>query len=178
VPQDGSSAPEKITSGGHAFRYEPKWSPDNQRIAFSDKDGRVWVVTLSDRNTQEVAHSTEGEVRDYEWSPGGGYLAFSINDARRFSALYIWSVKENKLHRVTSGLFDENSPAWDPGGNYLYYLANHEFHPQLSQLEFDFATNRTRGIFVLALRKDVKNPFPMESDEVAIKKSEPRQRRR
>jgi tricorn protease len=129
VPQDGSSAAEKITSGGHAFRYEPKWSPDNQRIAFSDKDGRVWVVVLSDHNTQELAHSTEGEVRDYEWSPGGGYLAFSINDARRFSALYIWSVKENKLHRVTSGLFNENSPAWDPGGNYLYYLANHEFHP-------------------------------------------------
>ena len=49
----------------------------------------------------------------------------------------------------------------------------HEFHPQISQIEFDFATNRSRGIFVLALRKDVKNPFPLESDEVTIKKDEP-----
>jgi tricorn protease len=176
VSQDGSSPPEKITSGGHAFRYDPKWSADNDHIAFSDKDGRLWVVSLSNRAPEEIAHSTEGEIRDYQWSPGGGYLAFSMNDAgqSRFAALYIWSVKENKLHRVTSGTFNENSPAWHPGGDYLYFLADHEFGPQISGIEFDFATNRSDGIFVLALRKDVKNPFPPESDEAAIKGEVPK----
>ncbi|MGD0579935.1 MAG: S41 family peptidase, partial [Bryobacteraceae bacterium] len=43
---------------------------------------------------------------------------------------------------------------------------------QLSRSEFDFATNRMLGIFALALRKDVKNPFPPESDEVTIKKED------
>ena len=169
VAQDGSTPPENITNGGHAFRYEPKWSADNNHIAFSDKDGKLWVVSLTDRNPQEIAHSTEGPIRDYAWSPGGGYLAFSMNDRRGFSALYIWTLKENKLRRVTSGMFNEDSPAWHPGGDYLYFMASHEFHPQISQIEFDFATNRSRGIFVLALRKDVKNPFPMESDEVNSK---------
>ncbi|HLM98856.1 MAG TPA: S41 family peptidase [Bryobacteraceae bacterium] len=173
VAQDGTSPPEKITSGGHAFRYQPQWSPDNQQIAFSDKDGRLWVASLVNHAAKEIAHSTEGEIRDYDWSPGGGYLAFSINDPSGFSALYVWSAKEDKLRRVTSGTFNENSPAWDPGADYLYFLADHEFQPQLSQIEFDFATNRSRGIFALALRKDVKNPFPVESDEVAIKKDEP-----
>ena len=70
-------------------------------------------------------------------------------------------------------IFDESSPAWDPKGDYLYYIAVHEFHPQLSQIEFDFAANRSRGIFALALRKDVKSPFPLESDEVTIKKDGP-----
>ena len=173
VAQDASSPPEKITSGGHAFRYEPKWSADNQKIAFSDKDGRLWVVSLADHNTQEIAHSTEGQIRDYEWSPGGGFLAFSMNDRRSFSALHIWSVKENKVRKVTGGTFNETSPAWDPHGDYLYFLAHHEFHPQISLIEFDFAGNRSIGIFALALRKDVKNPFPQESDEVTIKKPEP-----
>ena len=170
VAQDGSTPPEKITSGGHAFRYDPKWSPDNERIAFSDKDGRLWLVSLKDHATEEIAHSTEGEIRDYAWSPGGGYLAFSINDSAGFSALYIWSMKDSQLHRVTSGTFNEDTPAWHPGGDYLYFMANHEFRPQISQIEFDFATNRARGIFVMALRKDVKNPFPPESDEVTIGK--------
>jgi len=169
VAQDGSAPPEKITSGGQAFRYDPKWSPENERIAFSDKDGRLWLVSVKDHATQEIAHSTEGEIRDYAWSPGGGYLAFSINDDKGLSSLYIWSMKDSKLHRVTSGLFNDESPAWHPGGDYLYFISHHEFHPQISQIEFDFATNRARGIFVMALRKDVKNPFPPESDEVTIK---------
>jgi tricorn protease len=169
VAQDGSSPAERITTGGHAFRYEPRWSPDGKRIAFSDKDGRVWVVTVSDHKLQEVVHSTEGQIHDYEWSPGGGWLAFSMNNAARFSALYIWGVQDNKLHQVTSGTFDENSPAWDPQGDCLYFIAGHEFHPQMSQTEFNFATNRARGIFALTLRKDVKNPFPLESDEVTVK---------
>jgi tricorn protease len=168
VAQDGLSPAEKLTSGGKAFRYEPKWAPDNQKIAFSDKDGRLFIASLASHTTQEIAHCADGEIHDYEWSPGGGYLAFSMNGANNFSALYIWSVKENKLQRITPGNFNEVSPAWDPKGDYLYFLANHEFHPQLSQTEFDFATNRQTGIFALALRKDVKNPFPPENDEVAL----------
>ena len=169
VAQDGWTAPEQITSGGHAFRYDPKWSPDNDHIAFSDKDGRLWVVSLKDHTPREIAHSKEGEIRDYAWSPGGGYLAFSMNDKRNFSALYIWSMQDSKLHEVTSGMFNAGSPAWHPGGDYLYFIAIHDFQPLLSQVEFDFATSRSRGLFVMALRKDVKNPFPPESDEVTLK---------
>jgi tricorn protease len=169
VSQDGSSPPVKVTTGGQAFRYDPKWSPDNDHITFCDKDGRLWLTSLKDHTTQEIAHSKEGEIHDYAWSPGGGYLAFSMSDNRNFSALYIWSMKESKLRQATSGMFNEDSPAWHPSGDYLYFMANHEFEPQISQIEFDFATNRARGIFVMALRKDVKNPFPPESDEVTIK---------
>ena len=171
VAQDGSAAPEQITTGGKAFRFDPKWSPDGKRIAFSDKDGRLWIVTVADKKLQEIAHSTEGDIRDYDWSPGSSYLAFSINDksGSGFSAIYIWSLEENKLRRVTNGLFNEDTPVWDPKGEYLYYRAIHEFHPQISEIEFDFATNRSSGFFVLALRKDVKNPFPLQSDEVTLK---------
>ena len=168
VAQDGLSPAEKITTGGHAFRYNPNWSPDGKRIAFSDKDNRIWIVTVADKKLEEVAHSKDGGGHDYQWSPGGTYLAFSMDDPNSFSALYIWSLADGKLHRITSGRFDENSPVWDPNGDYLCYFANHEFHPQISQIEFNFATNRSRGIFVLALRKDVKNPFPAESDEVSV----------
>ena len=52
-------------------------------------------MSLKDHATEEIAHSTEGEIRDYAWSPGGGYLAFSMNDPNgSFSALYIWSMQE------------------------------------------------------------------------------------
>ncbi|MGE5567478.1 MAG: S41 family peptidase [Rhodospirillales bacterium] len=172
VAQDGSKPPEQITSGGKAMRYSPEWSPDGKRIAFSDKDGGVYVLTLADRKITEVAPSRTGAVRDFVWSPRGNHLAFSMAGSNNFSSIYIWSAGDGKLRRITEEYFDADTPAWDPEGNYLYYLGMHEFAPAISAVEFNFATTRSRGIFALALRKDVKPPFAPESDEVTITKEE------
>src|SRR5206468_10354740 len=84
------------------------------------------------------------------------------------NSVYIWSSEDGKNYRVTPTMFNSYSPAWDPSGNYLYFLSSREFAPQISNSEFNYATNRMVQIYALALRKDVKNPFPYESDEVAI----------
>src|SRR6185295_16967959 len=88
-----------------------------------------------------------------------------------FSGVYVWSAGDGQLHRVTEESFNSYNPAWDPQGNYLYYLSDREFAPQLSNVEFNFATNRPTYIYALALRKDVKHPFPPESDEVTVAKT-------
>ncbi len=170
--QDGSKPPEQITSGGKVMRYSPQWAPDGKRIAFSDKDGGLYVLTVADRNIIEVARSRRGAVRDFAWSPRGNHLAFSMGNPSGFSSLYVWSAGDGKLRRITEEYFDADTPAWDPDGNYLYYIAMHEFAPAISGAEFNFATSRGRGIFALALRKDVKSPFPPQSDEVTITKEE------
>jgi tricorn protease len=171
VPQDGLKPAEQITRGSSAMRYQPEWSPDGKRIAFSDKDGKVYVVTLADKKVAQIADSPHGQIRDYTWSPRGNYLAFSYDEnPNRFSAIWVWSAGDGKLRKVTDDMFNASSPAWDPQGNYLYFLADREFQPQISQIEFNYATNRTAYIYALALRKDVKHPFPPESDEVTITK--------
>lgn len=170
IAQDGSKPAEQITRGGKAMRYPPEWSADGKMLAFSDKDGRVYVITLADRKVTEVARSNRGLVLDYTWSPRGSHLAFSMNDPNGFSSIYIWSANDQKLRRVTEELFNENNPVWDPQGNYLYYLSTREFAPQISNIEFNYATNRDTSIFAMTLRKDVAHPFPPESDEVSISK--------
>jgi tricorn protease len=171
--QDGTAPPVQLTSGGKAMRYAPEWSADGKRIAFSDKDGALYVLTIADKTVTEVARSIGGAILDYEWSPSGHYLAFSMDNRNGFDSVWIWSGADNKLHRVTDEAFRSNSPAWDPEGNTLYFLSVHEFAPLISQAEFNFALNRSAGIFAVTLRKDVKHPFPLESDEVTITKEEP-----
>ncbi|HEY2971219.1 MAG TPA: S41 family peptidase [Pyrinomonadaceae bacterium] len=169
APQDGLKPAERITRGSSAMRYQPEWSPDGKRIAFSDKDGKVYVVTLADRKLIEIADAPHGQIRDYTWSPRGNYLAFSFDEnPNRFSSVYVWGATDGKLRKITDEMFNASSPAWDPQGNYLYFLADREFQPQISQIEFNYATNRTAYIYAIALRKDVKHPFPAESDEVTI----------
>jgi tricorn protease len=170
IPQDGSKPAEQITTGGQAMRYGPKFAPDGKRIAFSDKDGKLFVLTLADRKMVEVTDSPRGQIRDYVWSPRGNFLAFSMVNQNQFTSVFIWSANDGQLRAVTDDYFNSYNPAWDPQGNYLYFLSDREFAPQISNIEFNFATNRPTYIYALALRKDVKHPFPPESDEVTIAK--------
>ena len=137
-------AAEQITSGGSAMRYQPEWSPDGKRIAFSDKDGKIYVVTLADQKMIEIADAPRGQIRDYVWSPRGNYLAFSMASTgnRLFVRCMSGARRTAKCSRVTDDMFNAYNPAWDPQGNYLYFLSDREFAPQISQVEFNYATNR------------------------------------
>lgn len=171
VPQDGLKPAQQITSGGAAMRYQPEWSSDGKRIAFGDKDGKVFVVTISDRKQIQITDTPRGQIRDYAWSPKGNYLAFSMAaSGSGFSSVYVWNAADGKLTRVTDDMFNSFNPAWDPQGNYLYFISDREFAPQISQIEFNYATNRDAYVYALALRRDVKHPFPPESDEVTVAK--------
>src|SRR5215212_746379 len=172
IPQDGSKPAEQITNGGKAMRYGPEWAPDGKRIAFADKDGKLYVLTLADRKIIEVTDSPRGQIRDYTWSPRGNFLAFTMGNQNQFASVFIWSANDGQLRSVTDDYFNSYNPSWEPQGNYLYILSDREFANQLSNIEFNDATNRPTYIYAMALRKDVKHPFPPESDEVTISKTD------
>jgi tricorn protease len=176
VVQDGSSKPEALTTDNVGQLGGLRWAPDGSRLVFSDCDGKIWAVTLVGRKLVEVADDEFGRAFDYAWSPDGQWLAYTLNNWNGYRSLYIWSSADGQAHRVTGEMFNVVSPEWDPAGNYLYFLSDREFAPQISNVEWNFAGNRTTAILVAALRKDVKAPFPPESDEVTVdggKKPEP-----
>jgi tricorn protease len=169
IPQDGNGPAEQLTSGDKGMLYRPRWSPDGKSLAFSDKDGRLRVVSVADHKVTEIAHDKRGGIFDFTWSARGNFLAFSMNSANGFSSLYIAS-PDGQLHHISDENFNAREPVWDPDGNYLYFLSDHEFGPMISDREFDYATTRDTMIYALALRKDVKHPFPPESDEATVTK--------
>jgi tricorn protease len=160
--------PEQVTKGRQGMTYAPEWSAEGTHLAFSDKDGKLFVMALADRKVIEIADDERGLIRDYVWSPKGAFLAFSLSDANESRSLHVWSATDAKLQRVTDELFNEQSPAWDLDGDFLYYLSDREFAPQISSFEWNYATSRTSGIYALTLRSDGKSAFPPQSDEVTL----------
>ncbi|MEO5568288.1 MAG: S41 family peptidase, partial [Gemmatimonadaceae bacterium] len=171
IAQDGSSPPERLTNGGRAMRYAPEWSADGKRIAFSDKDGRIWVYSFDSKALTEIYDAARDQVRDYTWSPKGHHLAFSVTNPNGLRSIQIWSEgggPTGQVREVTDPQFSASAPVWDVDGDFLYFLSDRAYAPQISGAEFNYATNRTTGIFAMALRKDVTHPFPPESDEATV----------
>ena len=152
----------------------PEWSPDGKRLAYSDKDGKLFVLSVEDKSVMKIVDSPRGGIYDYTWSACGAHLAFTMQESNGFARLYIWTEDQEKSNPlpVTDPLFDVGSPTWDPEGNYLFYLSRREFAPQISSIEWNYAGSHDQQIYALALRKDVKNPFAPESDEVEFEKGE------
>nr|MCU0255243.1 hypothetical protein [Vicinamibacterales bacterium] len=142
VAQDGSGTPEQLTSGGKAMRYQPEWAPDGRRIAFSDKDGKIFVFAFDTKALTEIVDAPRGQVRNYTWSPRGNHLAFSMPGANGFDSIYIWSAGDGQLRKITDEQFNAENPAWDPDGNYLFYLSDRDYAPRISSAEFNYATSR------------------------------------
>jgi len=170
--QDGTTAATALTSHSTGRYSAPRWSADDKRIAVADQTGRLVVVELATQHKVTVAKDKSELALDYQWSPDGQYLAYSLNSEDRFSSVFVWSVADGKSRRVTPEGFDSQSPAWAPNGDLLYFLSARQYQPIISSIEFDFATDRQIGIFAVALRKDVKNPYGVQDDEPGDEKKD------
>jgi len=169
VAQDGSSAPRQLTKGGDRMLFSMRWSPDGKRIAFDDKSNRLRIVDVASGAVSDVARNPGGNLGDYTWSPDSAWLAFSLTGANGLNSIHLWGGPDSRLQRVTSELWNATEPVWSADGKYLYYFSDRDFVPQLfTGLEWNFAVNRTTGIFAMALAADAEHPFPPESDEVTL----------
>jgi tricorn protease len=163
--QDGASPARALTSGSAGRYTAPRWSGDDARIAFADQTGRLNVVEVATRRRLTVARDPAELALDYQWSPDGQYLSYTLNADNGFSSVYVWSVADGSSHRITPENFNAQFSAWAPNGEMLYFLSARQYQPLISTVEFNFATDRQIGIFAVALRPGVKNPFGVRDDE-------------
>lgn len=174
VDQRGTKAAEQLTDAFSTRLTKLAWSPNGKFLSVCDSEDRLFVVATADFGDFEkgipieVVKEKNGGSPDSTWSPCSEYLALTLNAESGFTSVYIWERETQQLSRITDPNNDGFSPCWDPEGKYLYYMARHEYAPQFSSLEWNYAGNRNIGVYALALRKDVPNLFTFQSDEVDL----------
>jgi tricorn protease len=172
TPHDGMGKEQPITSGYKGFKFGPAWSPDSKKIAWADKDLRLWYTTIDDKKPVEIVHGKFFDIANYSWSPDSKWLVYDNNDENGNAVVYLFSLADRKITPVTTSMNNSNFALFDPDGKYLYFLSDRDFNEVLGNIDFEFANPKTTRIYVVTLRKDEPSPFPALSDEAQVKKEE------
>lgn len=168
-PGNGMGTEEQITHGGHAFRYRPVWSPDSKKIAFHDKSGVLFYVGVADGTPREIDNDEWFRITSYAWSPDSRWLAYAKNMQNGQSAIVIFDTKNEQIHRVTSGFYNDFRPVFDPDGKYLYFYSNRTFKPVYSDIQPTWIYPNSTNLYALTLQLDAASPLAPQDDEEEAK---------
>ena len=166
----GRDDPRQLTKGNVGRYSGLAWSPDSSYLAFRDEDAKLFVAEVSSGDTVEVVDDVEKFGLEYDWSPDSRYLALTLRDRNDQRSIHLWDREDDSIRRVTSDLWNEYSPSFGAGGEYLFFVSDRMFQPQLGSFEWNYVVDRESFVYALALRDDVAHPFPPRSDEVEAAK--------
>ena len=84
-------------------------------------------------------------------------------------AIFVYSLKTGKLHQITDGMSDADTPVFDKGGKYLYFTASTDIGPAVGSGMSVFNRPVTRRFTSLCLNKNDPRRLATESDDEEIR---------
>jgi eukaryotic-like serine/threonine-protein kinase len=109
------------------YEYNPSYSPDGGRIAFSSNRSGTMEVWVCNPDGSNVVQLTEGPGRHQggpQWSPDGRWIAFSSLGENGDWAVFVMDSGGGTPRRVTPPDISASTVSWSRDGKWLYFAAN------------------------------------------------------
>jgi tricorn protease len=160
VPADQTEPPRALTDTSIGRVVELTVSPANDYIAFMNHRREIYVFDSATNEKPRKIDESPGDVFSaLAFSPDGRFLAYTWSPQHDVGIIRVCKVKSGDVHDVTTPLRVDFNVAWDPDGDYLYFLSARDFNPAYDALQFDLSFPLTMRPFAVTLRKDVRSPF-------------------
>jgi tricorn protease len=79
--------------------------------------------------------------------------------------VFIYDTKNGGVHRVTSNLYNDNGPVFDPGGKYLYFYSDRSFTPVYGDMDDTWVYPNSTQVYAVTLKKDTASPLAPRNEE-------------
>lgn len=180
MPSEGRADAIQLTHDNSAFMNHMSWSPDSQRIAYANHKGELYVYDFKTQETRKIDTSPTTNF-NVSWSHDSKWLTYSKNATpdpeSRISALAsIWvaNVDDGTLRQITSETCNDMTPVFDRTGDFIYFFSNRAINnPKYSDAGDSWIYSSTEVLLAMPLRRDVKNPLAVKSDEEKSRETQP-----
>jgi len=172
TPQDGMGKETRITTDGKMFRMPPVWSPDSKKLLFADKDLRLFYVDIEQKTPVLIDQGKYFDITEYVWAPDSKWVAYAKQEENAKSAINLYSLADKKSTPVTTSFTNSSTPAFDPGGKYLFFLSQRDYNEVLGVYDMEFSNPKATRVYLVTLRADLPSPFAPQSDEAGKKPDE------
>ena len=146
-----------------------KMSPVQDLLALTNHRHELLLVNLQTSELTVVDRSPNRPIAGFDWSPDGRWLAYGYGVTDKTTAIRLYrladpnaadeGVGQSAIFTITRPILHDFNPAFDPDGNFLYFLSQREFNPVYDGLHFDLGFPWGMRPYLLTLRADLPNPF-------------------
>jgi tricorn protease len=158
---DGSAPPARLDAGDIGRVVELQVAPAGGRVALANHRNELFVLDLDEPAPRPVLidRSDFNQISGPAWSADGRWLAYAFPDTAQTAAIKLWSAESHTTAFATRPVLRDEGPAFDPAGDYLYFIGRRDFNPVYDQLQFDLGFPNGTRPYAIALRTDVPSPF-------------------
>lgn len=160
INADGTGLDPLTAAPGSDF--EPAWSPDGSKIAFTSVRGgfrQIYSLDIESREVTLLTNSTSAiESSQPSWSPDGTKIVYLV---KRVGAYQVWTMNANgqeavQITRSGQDLWDY-LPTWSPDGRTVFFNQRRPgaFRPWLMQIDSEDLTQEARRLNFVTPIEDV-----------------------
>ena len=125
VNPDGTGLVQVTSTGPGVVNWDPAWSPDGQRLAFSSNRGGGWAIYVMNADGSNVVRRTSGHYdTDPAWSPDGGSILFSTLQAGSSAVAAVPPDGPSSVTVVLDRPGWDGYPAWSPDGRFITFSSD------------------------------------------------------